>query len=189
MGDQVSLSCFHRDIGIPINFQEESSLVSFWSLELHGSLEVSRDVRPPVQMRRGTRFSSRISTQDSDIPLFCPMKHEPKFKPLHWNQAFFWVRPLVILYTWERKHRAPLSYLLLRENATWGSCENLAHLFSQRQGISSHLGTIWGAWRFPRVAVLILIFLSTWDGYLRESLSIPQGSQATCTVCCGTRDS
>ena len=27
--DQGSLSSFHRDIGIPINFQEESSLVSF----------------------------------------------------------------------------------------------------------------------------------------------------------------
>ena len=54
---------------------------------------------------------------------------------------------------------------------------------------SPHLVTIWGAWSFPRVAVLILIFISTWDGCLRESLSIPQGSQATCTVCCGTRDS
>ena len=29
VGDQASLSSFHRDIGIPINFQEESSLVSF----------------------------------------------------------------------------------------------------------------------------------------------------------------
>ena len=29
---------------------------------------------------------------------------------------------------------------------------------SQRQGISSHLRTICGAWSFPRVAVLILIF-------------------------------
>ena len=29
VGDQVSLSIFHRIIGIPINFQEESSLVSF----------------------------------------------------------------------------------------------------------------------------------------------------------------
>ena len=67
MGDQGSLSSFHRDIGIPINFQEESSLVSFGSLELREPLEVSRDVRPPVQMTRGTRVSSRISTQDSDI--------------------------------------------------------------------------------------------------------------------------
>ena len=29
VGDQGSLSSFHGDIGIPINFQEESSLVSF----------------------------------------------------------------------------------------------------------------------------------------------------------------
>ena len=40
MGDQVSLSSFHRDIGILINFQEESSLVSFGSLELCEPLEV-----------------------------------------------------------------------------------------------------------------------------------------------------
>ena len=73
MGDQVSLSSFHRNIGIPINFQEESSLVSFESLEIHEPLEVSRDVRPPVQMRRGTSVSSRISTQDSDIPSSCQM--------------------------------------------------------------------------------------------------------------------
>ena len=29
VGDQGSLPTLHRDIGIPINFQEESSLVSF----------------------------------------------------------------------------------------------------------------------------------------------------------------
>ena len=55
MGDQGSLSGFYRDIGIPINFQEESSLVSFGSLELHEPLEVSMDVRPPVQMTWLTR--------------------------------------------------------------------------------------------------------------------------------------
>ena len=43
---------------------------------------MSRDVRPPVQMRRGTGVSSRISTHDSDIPLSCQMKDEPAFKPL-----------------------------------------------------------------------------------------------------------
>ena len=68
MGDQESLSSCHSDIGISINFQEASSLVSFRSLELHEPLEVSRDVRPPVQMRRGTRVFSRVSTEDSDIP-------------------------------------------------------------------------------------------------------------------------
>ena len=89
MGVQGSLSRFHRHIGIPINFQDESSLVSFCSLELHKPLEVSRDVRLPLQMRQGTRVSSRISTQDSDIPSSCDMKHEPKFKPLQGNPAFF----------------------------------------------------------------------------------------------------
>ena len=96
---------------------------------------------------------------------------------------------LAVHSTWDRKHRVPLTYLLLRENSTWGAGGKLAQIFNQRQGIISHLGTIWGTWSFPRVAVLILIFISTWDGCLRESLSIPQGSQATSTVCCGTRDS
>ena len=89
MGDQGSLSSFQRDILIPINFQEESSLVSYGSLELHELLEVSRDVRPPVQMTWGTRVSSRISTQDSDIPSSCEMNHEAEFKPLQGNLAFF----------------------------------------------------------------------------------------------------
>ena len=92
MGDQGSLSSFHRDIGIPINFQEESSLVSFGSLELREPLKVSRDVRPPVQMTRGTRVSSRISTQDSDIPSSCQMKDEPALNPLQGNPTLFLVR-------------------------------------------------------------------------------------------------
>ena len=91
--------------------------------------------------------------------------------------------------TWDKKHRVPLTYVLLRENSTWGAGGKLAQNFKPRQGISCQLGTIWGAWSFPRVAVLILIFISTWDGCLRESLSISQGSEATCTVGCGTRDS
>ena len=159
MGDQGSLSCFHRDIGFPINFQQESSFVSFWSLELHRALEVSRDVRPPVQMSRGTRVSSRISTQDSDIPSSCHMKHERKFKPLQGNPVFLWVRPLAVYSNWNRKHRVPRSYLLLRENSTWGACGKLAHLFSERQGISSHLEKIFGAWNFLRAAVLKWIFI------------------------------
>ena len=89
MGDQRSLSSFHSDIGISINFHEDSSLFSFGSLEVHEPLEVSRDVRPHVQMRRGTRVSSRISTQDSDIPSSCHMKDEPAFKPLLGNPTFF----------------------------------------------------------------------------------------------------
>ena len=50
------------------------------------------DVRPPVQVRRGTKVSSRISTQDSDIPSSCQMKDEPEFKPLQGNSTLFLVR-------------------------------------------------------------------------------------------------
>ena len=47
------------------------------------------DVIPPVQMKRRPTAFSRVSTGDSDIPSFCDMKHEPKFKPLQENMAFF----------------------------------------------------------------------------------------------------
>ena len=92
MRDQRSLSSFHRDIGIPINFQEESVLLTFCSIELHEPLEVSSDVRPLVHMRRGHRVFSRVSTEDSDIPSSCEMKDEPAFKPLQGNPTLYLVR-------------------------------------------------------------------------------------------------
>ena len=57
MGDLSPLSSFHIDIGIPINFQEESGLGPFRNTELLELLEVSSDVRPPVQMRWDIGFS------------------------------------------------------------------------------------------------------------------------------------
>ena len=67
MGDHSPLSSLHSDIGIPINFQEESGLGPFRNTELRGPLKVSSDVRPPVQMR----VFSRDCTEYSDIPLYC----------------------------------------------------------------------------------------------------------------------
>ena len=92
MGDQASLSSFHRDIGIPINIQGESDLVTFRSIEVHEPHKVSIDVRPPVKIRRGTRFFSRDYTEDSDIPLSCEMKNEPAFKTLQGHPNFSRVR-------------------------------------------------------------------------------------------------
>ena len=117
------------------------------------------DVISPVQMRwKPTAFAS-VSTGDSDIPSSSDMKHKPKFKPRKGNPTFFWVRPLAVHSTWDRKYRVPLNYLLLRENSTWGACGIHSHLFSQRQGISSHLETKCGAWNFLHAAVLKLIFI------------------------------
>ena len=47
------------------------------------------DMIPPVQKRRRPTAFSRVSTENSDIPSSFDMKHEPKFKPLQGNQAFF----------------------------------------------------------------------------------------------------
>ena len=47
------------------------------------------DLIPPVQMRQRPKAFSTVSTGDSDIPSSCDMKHEPKFKPLQGNPAFF----------------------------------------------------------------------------------------------------
>ena len=51
MGDHSPLCSFQSDIGIPISFQEESGLGPFQNTELRGPLELSSDVRPPVQRR------------------------------------------------------------------------------------------------------------------------------------------
>ena len=50
---------------------------------------MSRDVRPPVQMRLGPRAFTRYCTEDSDNPLSCDMKDEPAFRPLQGNSTFF----------------------------------------------------------------------------------------------------
>ena len=45
----------------------------------------------------------------------------------------------------------------------------------------------WGSLNIPQAALLKLMILYTWDGCLRESLEVPKGSQATCSVWCGSR--
>ena len=93
MRNQASRSSFHRDVGIRINFQEESGIVTFESIELGPPLEMSRDVRHPVQMTPEPRVFSRVSTGESDISSSCEMKAEPAFKPLQGNATFFLVKP------------------------------------------------------------------------------------------------
>ena len=57
MGDHSPHSSFHRDIGIPINFQEESGLGPFRNTKLCGPLGVSSDTRRPGQMWWDIGFS------------------------------------------------------------------------------------------------------------------------------------
>ena len=55
-------------------------------------LRCQRGVKPPVEMRRGTKAFSMVSTGDSDIPSCCNMEEEHAFKSLQGNSALFQVR-------------------------------------------------------------------------------------------------
>ena len=70
-------------------FKKSKALSAFESLNSVCLSRCQSDVIPPVQMRRRPTGFSRVSTGDSDIPSSCDMKHEPKFKPLQGNPAFF----------------------------------------------------------------------------------------------------
>ena len=41
---------------------------------------------------------------------------------------------------------------------------------------------IWGTQNIPQASLLKLMILYTGEGCLRESLEVPRGSQATCSV-------
>ena len=73
-------------------FKKSQSSSPFEALNSACLSRCQSDVRPPVQMRRGPRAFSRISTVDSDIPSSWEMKDEPAFKPMHANLNFHGVR-------------------------------------------------------------------------------------------------
>ena len=85
----MSLSSRHRDMGIPINFQEESGIVPFEALNSACLSRCQRVVTPPIGMRHGPRAFSRESTRDSVIPSSCEMKDEPTFKSEQGYPGFF----------------------------------------------------------------------------------------------------
>ena len=70
-------------------FKKGKALSPFEALNSVCLSRYQSDVIPPVQMRRRPTVFFRVYTGDSDIPSSCDMKHEPKFKPLQGNPAFF----------------------------------------------------------------------------------------------------
>ena len=136
MGDHSPLSSLHRDIGIPINFQEESGLSPFRNTDLRGPLELPIDLRPPVKMIWDIGFSLGTA-QNIDIPLSCEKKNEPAFKLLQANLTFFRFResryPVHVTLQIPRPSHIPIAdrRLLLR------CCGNVAYLFNRILGISS----------------------------------------------------
>ena len=146
-------------IGIPIHFHKGSGIVTFSSIELCMPLEVSRDVRPPVQMRRGPSVYSSISTQDSDLPSSGQRKDEPAFKPLQGYPTFLRFRASRGPFPMGQKTQGP-SHIPLAEGKLLLRCFWKVGLpLQSKTGTQLSSWTIWGAWSFPRVAVLKLIFI------------------------------
>ena len=87
------------------------------------------DVIPPIQMRWSTTAFFRVSIGDSDIPLSCEMKHEPEFKPLQGNPAFFWVRvsrgPFPLRQETQGISHIPISERKLHFRCWWKVVSNL----------------------------------------------------------------
>ena len=120
-----------------------------------------RDVMPSVQIRQRPRAFSRFHTGISDIPSSFEMKDEPAFKPLQENLDFFRVRTSWCPFHLRQQTQRPY-YIRISEGSLLLRCLwKVSLLFSQSQGISSHLEMIWGTRSFPRVAVMKLVFLWT----------------------------
>ena len=139
-------------------------------------------MRPSVQKRWRTLVFSRVSTGDSVIPSFCEMKYEPAFNLLQGKPVFFSVRAHRGPFHLRQKTQSP-SHIPISEGRLLLSCLWKVGLpLQSKTGNHSHPEMIWAAWNIPQAALLKLMILYTSDGCLRESLEVPKGSQATCSV-------
>ena len=86
-GDPESRSGCHCYIEIPIDSQGESGIICCGSMQLCIPREMSKGVKPLVEMRRGTRALSRVFTGHSDIPSCCERKHGIPFESQQGNQS------------------------------------------------------------------------------------------------------
>ena len=76
-------------LGFLSTFKNSQASTPFDALNSVCLSRYQSDVIAPIQMRRRTTALSRGSKGDSDIPSYCEMKHEPQFKTLQGNPAFF----------------------------------------------------------------------------------------------------
>ena len=166
-------------------FTKSQASSPFHALNSAHLLMYQKDVRPSVQKRWRTMAFSRVSTGDSVIPSSCEMKYEPAFKPLQGKLAFFWVRASWRPFHLRKKTQSP-SHIPISEGRLLLRCLwKVGFPLQSKTGNHSHPKMIWGARNIVQAALLKLMILYTWDGCLRESLEVPKGSQATCSVWCG----
>ena len=79
-------------------------------------------------------------------------------KPLQGNLDFFLIRASRGPFRLKHKTQGPSHIHIPKGKILLRCLWNDGYLFIRRQGISSHLQTIWGAWVFHPVALLKLMF-------------------------------
>ena len=81
------------------------------------------DVRPPIEIRVGTRVFSTVSTGDSDLLASCELRDEPAFKSLQGHPAFFQVRasqcPFHLRQQTQGASHIPITYRSLLLRCEW----------------------------------------------------------------------
>ena len=99
-------------------------------------------------------------------------------KPLQGNLYFFLIRASRGPFRMKHKTQGP-SHIYIPKGKLLLRClwkEGLP--LQSKTGNHSHPEMIWGARNIPQAALLKLMILYTLDGCLRESLEVPNGSQA-----------
>ena len=118
-GGQASLISWHSYIGIPINFNEESGIVSFWSNELSAPWCV-KSMWVPLSRRSGELWLSLESPQGT----------------LQGNPAFLWVRasrgPFQLSQKTQSPSHIPISEGRLLLRWLWKVGSPLQSMFGQR---------------------------------------------------------
>ena len=140
-------------------------------------------------MRRRIMAFSRDSTGDSDIPSSCEMKHEPEFKPLQGSPAFFWVRvsrgPFHLRQKTQGPSHIPIAEGNLHLSCWWKVGSNLQSKTGNQHSSCDDMGCMELS---SSSCTDINIHINLWR--MSQAISVDSSiSQATCTVCCGTRDS
>ena len=108
-------------------------------------------------------------------------------KPLQGNLYFFLIRASRGPFHLRQKTQSP-SLKAISEGRLLLRCLWKVGLpLQSKTGNHSLLKIIWGARNILQPALLKLMILYSWDGCLRESLEVLKGSQATCSVLCGSQ--
>ena len=132
--------------------------------------------------------SSRVSTGELDIPSSCEMKHEPEFKPLQGNPSFFSVRvshgPFHLRQETQGPSHIPIAEGKLHLSCWWKVGSNLQTKAENQLSSWDDMGCM----QLSSSCCSDINIHIDLRRCLRESLSIPEGIQATCTVLCGTHN-